>query len=146
MRWRDEPKLLRMSWNTFWFWNFWNPKKILKLEKNCCTTNYERKMTAQFLPITHGLRLGHTELTEILSVSDIGNKWLGNPFKNRSVQCGHFCIFLCKPNLSETKSDSERISVSSVWPGRYGQLLCENFYRKKRSFNGIHRPTLTVRS
>ena len=24
-------------------------------------------------------------------------------------------IFLCKPNLSDTKSDSERISVSSVW-------------------------------
>ena len=57
-----------------------------------------------------------TELTEILSVSDIGNKWLGNPFKNRSVQCGHICIFLCNPNLLEPKSDSERISVSSVWP------------------------------
>ena len=66
----------------------------------------------------HFLRLGHTELTEILSVSDTGNKWLGKPFKNPSVQCGHFCLFLCKPNLSETKSDSERISVTSLWPSR----------------------------
>ena len=64
------------------------------------------------------LRLGHTELTEILSVSDIGNKWFGKPFKNRSVQCGHFCIFLCELNLSKTKSDWERIPVSSVWPSR----------------------------
>ena len=46
-------------------------------------------------------------------MSDIGNKWLGNPFKNQSVQCGYFCSFLCKPNLSETKLDLERISVSS---------------------------------
>ena len=27
-----------------------------------------------------------------------------------------FCLFLCKPNLQETKSDLERISASSVWP------------------------------
>ena len=68
--------------------------------------------------ILHFLWFGHTELTKILSVSDIGNKWLGNPFKNQSAQCGHFCIFLCKANLSVTKSDLERISASSVWPSR----------------------------
>ena len=57
-------------------------------------------------------------------MSDIRNKWLGNPFKNQSVKCGHFCIFLCKPNLLETKSDSERISASSMWPGSYrGSIL-----------------------
>ena len=28
----ESKKLLRMSLNTFWFWNFWNP---MKLEK-CC--------------------------------------------------------------------------------------------------------------
>ena len=26
-----KPKLLRMTWNTFWFWNFWNPMKFLKI-------------------------------------------------------------------------------------------------------------------
>ena len=57
-------------------------------------------------------------------MSDIRNKWLRNPFKNWSVQCGHFCIYLCKPDLSETKSNLETISVSSVWPSRKEIVAC----------------------
>ena len=26
-------KLLRMAWNTYWLWNFWNPTKLLKICK-----------------------------------------------------------------------------------------------------------------
>ena len=52
-------------------------------------------------------------------LSDIGNKWLGNP-STFSVweQCKHFCIFLWNPYFLEDFSDSERKSVSSVWLGR----------------------------
>ena len=75
-------------------------------------------------------------------MSDIGNKWLSNPFKNLSVQCGHFCIFLRKPNLLETKSDSERISDSSVWPNRNRVSVmksCEIWQqmKKKRSERSV---------
>ena len=53
-------------------------------------------------------------------LSDIRNKWLGNPFTfSVSEQCGHFYIFLWNPHFSEDFSDSDRKSVSSVWPGRY---------------------------
>ena len=58
-------------------------------------------------------------------LSDIRNKWLGNPFTfSVSEQCGHFCIFLWNPYFLEDFSDSERKSVSSVWPGRNTGKTC----------------------
>ena len=69
------------------------------------------------------LRLGHTELAEILSVSDIRHKWLGQFYMDISV-------FLCKPKLSETKWDSERISVAKPFLEVFFcvQVLCASVF------------------
>ena len=36
---KNKSKFLRMSWNTFWFWNFWNPMKFFTLSLCRLTTN-----------------------------------------------------------------------------------------------------------
>ena len=38
-----QSKLLRMSWNTFWFWNCWKSKKIKNLQR--CPPNFFLKNT-----------------------------------------------------------------------------------------------------
>ena len=54
--------------------------------------------------LTHKLKLLPSLILRILAVKIY-------------LQYGHLCTLLCKTNLSETKSDSERISVRSLWQG-----------------------------
>ena len=62
-----------------------------------------------------------------IKYSILDTKWVGKPFKSEeqskseseSDQCGHFLHITMKPTLSERKSESERISVSSVWSDGY---------------------------
>ena len=102
------------------------------------------KMTSRYAPYilldsTYGqLRLGHTELAEILSESDFVSDKFG---LHRNMQkCPHWTDRFLNglPNHLFPISETERISVSSVWPS------CYSFVLKCRAIDLVFFPTSSV--
>ena len=68
---RTKNQLLRMAWNTFWFWNFWNLTKVWKLEM-CNCPQMDRQPTD---PPTRWTDRHHSDQ---LSCSALEMEWLKN--------------------------------------------------------------------
>ena len=104
---------------TFAFSRTWRQRS----KEKCACRRYETDFLSDLINADTALRpIQNTMQKSIISVrywTQNGLVTHSNRNQNRSPgSVDTLCTSLCKPNLSERKSDSERESVSSVWPER----------------------------